>query len=452
MNAVFRFTSHISGLTSRIYHFVWSRPILKDTLVTTVLSVIGKGAGFLVPLFVAAWFGVSTETDAFFFAYGLILFLTGIFAPVVESVIVPFIAQIRVKDETEVRTFLGTTLVFAIGGLLVLSGFFLVILEPLLLALTRFPQESIELIFRLFLETIPLLVFLVTTSVLSGALNAYKLFVLPAVSPALRMMVTLLTIWVLKNRIGVHSIAMGYVTGEVFRLVLLGSEAVKRKMLVFKVTIDLKQNFVEFLRVSFYQVIGLVAVAFNPMVDKAMASWLSPGSVSILEYADRVYQIPMTFMSSGLFVVLLSHWSGDFYQEDKAFFRRKVINMAKIVGVGTLLFSFLLILARNPLVRFVYGYGKFPTEYLNPVATVWSLYLGGLAPTILGLIFARAHLAMKNTTVFMQLGIANCILHVLLNLVLINPFGIYGLAFSTTLTYSIISAGLCLTFLKIRMI
>lgn len=438
---------------SRLYLYLRSRPLIKDTLTTTVVTTVGKGAGFLVPFFIAAWFGIGLDTDAFFFAYGLVLFLTGIFSPVVESVVVPFVTEIKAKDESKVKTFLGTTLIWVTVGLALLGTLFLIISIPLLRVLTNFSQESLYLIFRLLVETIPLLVLLVATSLISGALNAYKLFWFPAILPAFRAVVTLFIIFILKAKIGIHSIAVGYISGELFRLSLLANEAIRKGILSFKsLTINLAPRLSEFLKTSSYQVIGMIAVAFNPIVDKTMASWLGPGNVSILEYADRFYQIPMTLFSSGLFVVLLSHWSNNFYQGYERDFKQKVINTAKIVGGWALLISFIFILLRYHLVNLVYGYGKFPVQYLTPVTMVWSFYLIGLAPTIWGLIFVRAHLVQKNTKILMKLSILNFISNILLNLVLIGPFGVYGLALSTTLTYSIISVGLYRTFLRVRTI
>ncbi|HIJ53334.1 MAG TPA: hypothetical protein HPP66_09295 [Planctomycetes bacterium] len=94
---------------NKIISEFYKRPLVRDTIKTTIWSTVGKAAGFLIPFFIAAWFGISSETDAFFFAYGLILFLSGIFAPVVESVIVPYIAEARTNNE-DVGRFVGNIL------------------------------------------------------------------------------------------------------------------------------------------------------------------------------------------------------------------------------------------------------------------------------------------------------------------------------------------------------
>jgi len=153
-----------------LWQQIHSRPLVRDTITTTFFSTAGKSVAFLVPFFIAAWFGVSSETDAFFFAYGLILFLSGIFAPVVESVIVPYIAEIREKGE-DVGRFVGTIICISGVGLTALAGVTLLIIKPVLSVVTHFDGQNLNLVFWLFVETAPLIVLLIWTSVLAGSLS-----------------------------------------------------------------------------------------------------------------------------------------------------------------------------------------------------------------------------------------------------------------------------------------
>ena len=431
-----------------------SRPLLRDMAVATGFNILGKAIGFAIPFFVAAWFGVGTDTDAFFFTYGLVLLLAGIFFPVVEAVIVPFITEIKAKNESEVRSFVGTTLVVSVAGLTVLGALLFAVSKPLLAAVSKFPQDSLDLISRLLLETSPLLLLLVGTSLLSGVLNAYRLFSLPAVSPAIRAVVAIAVIYASKDSIGVHSIALGYVLGEMIRFISLLMYAWKKNIAPSVGSIKLDARVFEFLGTASYQIIGMAVLVFNPVVDKTMASWLATGSVSILEYSDRLYEVPITLITRGLFVVLLSHWSIVFYEGSRTGFdrnsdlKRSVVRTAGIVGAGTVVVSAVLILLREPLVGLVYGHGEFNREYLPAVQAVWGLYLIGLGPAVIGWVFARAHLVLKNTRVLMLSGIICSVLKITLNLALVGPLGLYGLALSTSITYSIVAVFLAVFFLR----
>jgi putative peptidoglycan lipid II flippase len=424
--------------------------IIGDTALTSFMATIGRGAGFAVPFFVAAWFGVNTNTDAFFYVYGLILLLAGLFSPIVQSVIVPFIAEIKAENEGDVRGFLGSTLVISVLGLAVVGVLFVLVARPLLSFVSDFSNESLDLISRLLLETLPLLVLLVATGLLSGALNAYRKYSLPAISPGVRAVVALIVIFSLRERLGVHSIALGYVAGELIRFAVLLAAAASAGLAPSVRRLALDRRLSEFLRTASHQVIGIIALAFSPVVDKTMASWLAPGSVSVLEYANRLFEIPATFVHTGLFVVLLSQWSVNFYGGAKSRFRHDVLKTAKIVGGGALAVSILLILFRAPLVSLVYGHGEFPRGQLAAVHAVWAFYLIGLGPTLFGRVFVRAHLVLKNTRILMIAGIASLVLKVGLNFLFIRSMGLQGLALSTTIAESAMAILLLACFLRTR--
>jgi putative peptidoglycan lipid II flippase len=431
-----------------------SSSLLRDTAVTTAFNILGKAIGFAIPFFIAAWFGVGPETDAFFFAYGLVLLLAGIFFPVVEAVIVPFIAEIKERNESEVRPFVGATLVVSIAGLALLGGLSFAVSKPILATVSNFSQDSLTLISRLLLETSPLLLLLVCTSLVSGVLNAYKYFSLPAFSPAIRAVIAIGVIFALRSRIGVHSIALGYVAGELVRLISLLAYSARRNIAPSLSSLKPDARVLEFLKTASYQVVGMAVLVFNPVVDKTMASWLAPGSVSILEYSDRLYEVPITLITRGLFVVLLSHWSISFYKlgrnglDRNSDLRRNAVRTAALTGAGAAAVSAVLILLRAPLVGLVYGHGEFNAEYLPAVQGVWSLYLVGLGPSVVGWVFARAHLVLKNTKTLMMSGIICSLLNVLFNLALIKPLGLNGLALSTTVTYAVVAVVLGVSFVR----
>jgi putative peptidoglycan lipid II flippase len=422
--------------------------ILGDTALTSFMATVGRGAGFAVPFFVAAWFGVTDGTDAFFYVYGIILLLAGVFAPVVQNVLVPFVAEIKAQDEREIGDFLGRALVVSVSALTAMAVLVLLVARPVLDVVSDFSDDSLALISRLLLETIPLLILLIVTSLLSGTLNAYRKFSLPAVSPGLRAVVALTVIAFLKDRIGVHSIALGYVVGELVRCAVL---------LVYAARIGIAPSFrslrpdgriIHFLKTASYQVAGLSVLALTPIVDKTMASWLAPGSVSVLEYATRLYEIPMTFVVGGLFVVLLSHWSIRFYERSRVHFKAEVMRTAGLVAAGAVALGAALIILRGSLVTLLYGRGEFPEAHLASVQTIWAIYLIGLGPTLFGRVFVRAHLVLKNTKLLMLAGIGTFVMKVALNLAFVRPLGLNGLALSTTITESVIAAFLLISFLK----
>ncbi len=410
-----------------------ARPLVRDTITTTIFSTIGKGIAFLIPFFIAAWFGVTSGTDAFFFAYGLILFLSGIFAPVIESIIVPYIAEARAKNE-DVGSFVGRILGISTIGLAGLAGLFLLVAKPFLSLITRFDPASLDLIYILLVETTPLIVLLVWTSVLAGSLNAYKKFALPALSPGFRAGINLAIIFSLKDILGVHAIAWGYVMGEIFRVIILLSAIRKFKLFPLHFSVKVDPKLKRFLKTASYQIVGMVALGLTPVVDKTMASWLGQGSVSVLHYADRLYVIPATFLGTSLMVTILSHWSGRYYELGYQRLNEGVKKALKAVGFIGLPFTVFLILFHQPILKLAFGRGNFPQERLSEVGLTWICYLLGFLPHMMGSILVRAHLTLKNTKILMRCGFYRCILNIIFNFIFMRLLYTSGIALSSSFT------------------
>ena len=418
-------------MINKISNF-YTRPLVQDTVKTTIWSTAGKAVGFLIPFFIAAWFGVSKETDAFFFAYGLILFFSAIFAPVVENAVVPYIAEARTKDE-DIGKFVGNILSVSSIGLIVLAGIILLIIKPVLSVVTRFNAEGLNLVYRILLMTSPLVVLLFLTSILAGTLNTYKKFIFPAVTPALRAVVVLICVFTFKERLGVYAIALGYLIGEVARLIALLLVVKRIADFKLKLSMELPSRIREFFKTNSYQVIGMSAVGLNPIIDRVMASWLGEGSVSVLYYADRLYMIPVSFMCAGLFPVILSHWSGRYYELGFQRLNKDVNKTLKIVGFVSLTIMVSLIFFHQPLVRLAFGRGAFAQEKLLEVGWAWICYLLGFSFYVMWAIYARAYLILKKTKVLMRCAIYLVLLNIFFNYVLMKYFKVYGIALSTSI-------------------
>lgn len=426
-----------------------SRKIISDILSTTILSNIGKGIGFLIPFFIAAWYGLTSETDAFFFAYGLIFFVAAIFSPVVENIVVPFIAEARFQGD-DIGRFVGKILSIST---LILAGVlfvFLLVIKPALALTTKFSDQGLNLIFILIIETAPFVFFIVWTSILIGAFNAYKVFGIPALSPAFRAVITLSIIFVLKDMVGIHAIPLGYVVGEAVRLLIL--LVLARRLDLFRINLSIRwdDRINNFIKTSSYQTIAMAIIAFISVINKAMASWLGTGNVTVLEYAERLYMIPVTVVMSGIFPVLLSYWSQDFYgaESDIDGFCSKVKKTAAILLIISSLLAAVLILLSKTLVSLVYGHGSISSSDLAVIQRTFIYFTIGYIFYASGSVITRAHLALKNTKFIMNICILNCIITIILNYYFMNIFGVAGIAMASSVTVMIIAILLYIGFTK----
>jgi len=426
-------------MVNNIFLRIINKPILKDTINITILRTFARALGAMIPFFIAAWFGVSSQTDAFFFVYGIVIFFTSIFSSVLESFIVPFIAEFKAKNTEDVKIFISDILVSSGLLITIASLACLIVLKPLLSVATKFSPQTLELVFWMFLEIMPLLLFSTLSGVLSGALNAHKDFRIPAISPGFRAVIALTVIFFTKRYIGIHSIPLGYVIGEIVRFFLLFKVTFQDKIIIIKISLKFIKNVFDFFKVTLYRTIGMLAIAFTPIIDRIMATWLGSGSITIIDYAEKIYSIPVAFIVEGFLVVALSHWSETHYNESStAQLKKKAIRTCKVMAIVALLVAGVLFIGRNFITDVIYGGRKIDPEQLSLIGTILGYYLLGFVPLMLVMTLGNVYIILKKARFLMIVGFIMIASRIVLNLILIKAIGLPGIALSASLAPFII--------------
>ena len=114
-----------------------------------------------------------------------------------------------------------------------------------------------------------------------------------------------------------------------------------------------------------------------------------------------------------------------------------------MVALITLPIMLLLIIFHQPIVKLAFGRGQFAQERLSDVGWVWVYYLVGFVPLMLGRIFIRGHLVLKNTVVLMRCAFCLVLLKILLNFILMRHLNVAGIALATSFTnvFSVVYLG-----------
>lgn len=414
-------------------------PLFRDTLSTTFWASLGKGVGFLIPLFIAAWFGADSRTDAFFFCFTAVFMLANIVGRVIESVIVPFVAEVASRGD-DIGAFLGRVLVLTTAGSILLTGFLLAVFLPLLPLITRFSPEEIGMVRSILLQLSPLVVLVLDASILAGALNAVKRFVLPAFAPAVRAAVMLTASFLLKDTLGINSVVIGYLLGEsgLFLLLLLAAAGSG-----LKPRWDGRTRIGGFFVTAGQQVLGMAAIGLSQVIDKVMASWLGvAGTISILFYAEWLYNIPVIFLSGGLMVTILSHWSARAYRLPSpgavmpaGELRRSLVRTLRLITVVSVFLTVLAGVFLRPIVALTFGRPDFGAENLLTLERLYLILIFTLLADMLSIVMTRACIVYKQTAVIRNLGLIRLVLKIGLNLILMPIWGVYGLAVATVLTH-----------------
>ena len=414
--------------------------IFRDTLRVSVASVAAQAVAFAAGAYIAAVFGATWQTDVFYLAFALPLFGANVIREAIKAVLVPVLVEVKVKTPDEVHAVVASAL-SAVTAIASAVALFFLVSGPWMLprATTGLTPEGIRLLGQVLLELMPTLPLMCLAGVLSGLLNAYQHFRLPMIVPGVEATVKAVCVLALVRPMGIHSLALGSVLGALASLVLLWGWA-RRCGLTLNFSARLHPSLVKMGRLALFPLLGNTLLLLNPFVDRTVATRLPPGSITALNYAERINSLPHVLVGAGLFSVVLSYWSQMVSEEGPGrlggTLQEGVVTLIYVLTpVAGLLFAF-----RQPLVRLILERGHFDATATSLTALALGYLALGLIPTYVVSLLTRAHLVMQDTRTPVLLGILNAGLNLVLDIALVGALALGGIALSTSLTLTIVAA------------
>ncbi|MDP3919486.1 MAG: lipid II flippase MurJ [Candidatus Omnitrophota bacterium] len=414
------------------------RPFLS----TSLLTLIGRAGGMVLPIVIGYFYGAGSEADAFFFAYAVILTLVGLFMPVFEAMLVPILAEYRSEPE-KVASLSNGLLILSlpfVAAVFILVG---VLLGPILQKGSGFGTESISLVTGLFWEMAPLYLFGITVAASNSVFYTHRLFWFPALSPVFRAACVIGSIFFGHVTGGVHAIVWGLSLGEFVRWILglgvLFKQSLWRWFVGWK---EIREKARGFFKQAAYQSVAFLALHLVFLTDQWFAAWLGEGKLSLISYANRLFQIPHQLALAGFLQIFLTSWSHKYHDGSKKEFRLRVVKDIRIVCLVTLLISLVLFLLRGPIVRTLYGFGGLSGSDLEMVSSLFGWLMFGFTPIVVNLLFVRVLFVLQKSVVFCVQAWMQFFLNIVLNWLLVSIYGLQGIAIATTAVSILMTLGL----------
>jgi putative peptidoglycan lipid II flippase len=190
---------------------------------------------------------------------------------------------------------------------------------------------------------------------------------------------------------------------------------------------------------------GRAVTRANPVVDQAMAAAAGVvGGGTLLRLSQDVGGLPTSLLQAALLPVLLARLSQEAAGGRLARHRRTT---ARVLGVVTCLLgagAAALWVGRGPLMRLIFLHGAMDGAGVARMARILPFHLVGVVPFGLLLVLVRAHTSLGNSRIMFGVGLLNCGLNALFNVVLVRSLGLEGIALSTSTVSAVIAAVLWL--------
>lgn len=409
--------------------------LIKNSSITSFFS----GCSFLLSLLldglILTYFGLGIETDAFFIALSIPMLITSTLEEQLQKVMVPiFISHFQTKKKEYVHLLMSNVITNLSIILLFICVVCISISKNLISAQVTGSQKSlIELSANLSLVLFWLIFFHGSSAILQSLLFSYHQYFTPALRKMINLSITILLLIILKNKIGIYAVVIGYLIGSICEFIFLFID-LKRKGFKYKFVYGFKDSEVKRLfKLSFYPITSHILYTSKILVENYIASLLGGGSVSIIRYADRIVRSIMRILLGGILTTslsLMSHYSAsDKINEMKD----SVLQSVKILTFIAFPVAIWLIFTGNSLLLLFSKRGQAIGANISIITNIMGIMLPGL-------IFGRINSIIESVffaRINMRIPYINNIILLLLNLTFIIPLsnymGIYGLSFGFSL-------------------
>ena len=194
--------------------------------------------------------------------------------------------------------------------------------------------------------------------------------------------------------------------------------------------IYLKEAFITLMPI----IIGLSVNRVNILVDKTIASTLSVGSISWLNYADDIIQLILGIFITAIVTVFFPIISQEYNRKDieslKKVMNRGISSILKIVIPAMVI----LIILSKPIVKLLFERGEFGSKATYMTSQVLVYYALGLGSMALVLILTKIHYAMDDAITPMKYAVIGVIANLSLNIILSKHMGTRGIALATSIS------------------
>ncbi len=405
-------------------------------------TMASRVLGFAREAMIAALLGAGPVADAFYAAFRFPNLFRRLFAEgAFNSAFVPLFAkELEAGGKPAAREFAEQILSVLIIVLLLLSALALIFM-PLLVGTIIAPKfaenpEKFDLTVLLTRIMFPYLMAMSLVAMFSGILNAFRKYFLAAFAPVILNIVFITVLgfgWFVEladTQLG-QAMAWGVFASGLLQLGLLIYGIRKEGFPLSLRLPSLSPSVKRLLVLAVPTAIAGGITQVNLLVGQIIAS-AQAGGIAVMNYADRLIQLPLGIIGISVGVVLLPELTRALAANSKHE-AQHLQNRSLEFGLGlTVPAAVGLFMLNLPLVALVYERGAFDRETSELTAHVLAGFAIGLPSFVLIKIFQPSFYAREDMKTPMYFSGVNAILNIILSLTLFPIYGIFGLAIATS--------------------
>lgn len=435
--------------------------LIRSAGVVGLATMSSRVLGLVRDLVLAHVFGASHQLDAYTVAFRFPNLFRDLFAEgAMSAAFVPTFMRVLTAEGRAAAWRLGnlviTTLLLVTGAIALLG---IVFAWPLVqFAASHYATVPGKLALTVTLARVmfPFLTLIAIAAGLMGMQNSLRRFFVPAFSPAMFNIGTLVTMAVLIpvfRATGVRpilAVAIGTLVGGLGQAAIqwpgLRSEGFR-----FRLRVDWRDpRLREVLVLMGPGTMALAAVQINIMVNTMLATSQGEGAATCLNFAFRVMYLPIGLFGLSVATAALPALSHDAARNDSAGFRETFSGALRMMLVLNVPATLGLLALASPIVALLFEHGSFTAAAARGTAAALVCYAPGLIGYSTVKLVAPTFYALRDSRTPAAVAAVTVVINAVLSLLLARLLGFPGLALGTALA-SLFNASALLWLLRRRL-
>ncbi|MDD4565839.1 MAG: murein biosynthesis integral membrane protein MurJ [Eubacteriales bacterium] len=425
------------GKHIKLTHEPASNRIVRTAAQTAVLMAIltfcSKLLGFVREMIMAYFFGASYITDAYVMAVAIPGIIFGGIAGSIAVAYMPTFSKINELEGEEKANDFTSGIIKTIAIISAVFSIFGIVFSRQIVVLFAggFESDAADLT-GTFLKITFVFLIMISISDIFEAFLQYKGVFLPQVAYGFLLNLAIIAAITVSFYTSYYYLPLGYLAGNIFRVLIMAALA-KKKGFRYRKKQRIDHTVKRVISLAIPVFIGNSMAQINAFVDKTLASGLTEGSVSALNYGNL-----LVAMISGLTITImttiiypkLAKASAVSDSERMASILQTGITLIVIIAVpctlGSMLYS-------DQIVQVVYERGAFDALATSMTGSAYFYYVIGLTFSAISILFTQVFYSMDNMKTPMIFGGIGVIINITVNLILVRYMALSGLALASSI-------------------
>lgn len=409
--------------------------MLKKTVVLIMfVTICSKMLGFGRELALSYLYGASNISDAYLVSITIPNVIIGFVSAGIVAGFIPMYSKVlQSNGEAEANKFTNNLInLLLIIITIIIIVLFLFTKEVVGLFASGFEGETLELTVKFTKISLLAIYFTTLVAMYKGFVELKNNFIISALIGFPLNIIILLSLFI-SSKYSLLALPTGFVFAIIAQLLLLLYFA-RKAGYKYEMKLNIKdQHTIRMAYIALPIILGTSVNQINILVDRTLASRITVGGISALNYADRLNQFVLGIFVVSIITVLYPTIS-KMAAENNIKGLKKTISEA-ITGVNLLVLPAMVgsIIFASQIVSLLFGRGAFDGNAILLTSSALMFYSIGMIGFGLREVLARAFYSLQDSKTPMINAAMGMILNIILNLILSRYLGIGGLALATSI-------------------